>query len=307
MAWVKRGRIIEPRGQAAWVGTHAALPVVLERDGGDRVYFSSRDQHNRAHIGYATMSLAQGAPAPVFSTAAVLSPGALGAFDDAGVTSACIVAHESSLFLYYTGWALGVSVPFYLHAGLAVSDDGGLSFRRGSTAPLLDRVAVDPFLSASPWVLVDNGVWRMWYVSGTAWEDGAGGPRHRYHIKYAESRNGVHWQRHGVVCIDYASPEEYAFGRPCVVKDDDRYRMWYSFRGTAYRLGYAESPDGLVWTRQDDAHVLQASADGWDAEMVAYPVVAGPVERRVMLYNGNGFGRTGIGLATLTPSAPPTP
>lgn len=298
MAWVKRGLIIEPRGQAPWVGTHAALPVVLERDGGDRVYFSSRDQHNRAHIGYASVSFAQGSPPPVFSTGAVLSPGVLGAFDDAGVTSACIVAHDGRLFLYYTGWALGVSVPFYLHAGLAVSDDGGLSFRRVSTAPLLDRVAVDPFLSASPWVLVDNGVWRMWYVSGTAWEDGAGGPRHRYHIKYAESRDGVHWQRHGVVCIDYASPEEYAFGRPCVVKDPRGYRMWYSFRGTAYRLGYAESPDGLVWTRRDDAHVLQASADGWDAEMVTYPVVTGPASCRVMLYNGNGFGRTGIGLAT---------
>ena len=298
MAWVKRGLIIEPRGQAAWVGTHAALPVVLECGDADRVYFSSRDQHNRAHIGYATLLLTPGSAPPVFSEAAVLSPGTLGAFDDAGVTSSCITAHDGRLFLYYTGWALGVSVPFYLHAGLAVSDDGGLSFRRVSTAPLLDRVAVDPFLSASPWVLVDNGVWRMWYVSGTAWEDGASGPRHRYHIKYAESADGVRWIRQGVICIDYASPEEYAFGRPCVVKDASGYRMWYSFRGQAYRLGYAESPDGLVWTRRDDAHVLPASAEGWDSEMVAYPLVTGPADRRVMLYNGNDFGRTGIGLAT---------
>ena len=298
MAWVKRGLIIEPRGQAAWVGTHAALPVVLESGGADRVYFSSRDQHNRAHIGYATLSLTPGSAPPVFSEAAVLSPGALGAFDDAGVTSSCIVAHDGRLFLYYTGWALGVSVPFYLHAGLAVSDDGGLSFRRVSTAPLLERSDVDPYLTASPWVLVDNGVWRMWYVSGTGWEARADGSRHRYHIKYAESADGVRWIRHGVICIDYASPEEYAFGRPCVVKDASGYRMWYSFRGQAYRLGYAESPDGLVWTRRDDAHVLHASAQGWDSEMVAYPLVTGPVDRRVMLYNGNDFGRTGIGLAT---------
>lgn len=298
MAWVKRGLIIEPRGQAAWVGTHAALPVVLESGGADRIYFSSRDRHNRAHIGYATMSLAPGSAPPVFSDAAVLSPGALGAFDDAGVTSACLVAHDGRLFLYYTGWALGVSVPFYLHAGLAVSDDGGLSFRRVSRGPVLDRNDLDPFLSASPWVLVDNGTWRMWYVSGTEWEGGAASPRHRYHIKYAESHDGVQWQRRGVVCLDYAAPEEFAFGRPCVVKDADGYRMWYSFRGTAYRLGYAESPDGLVWTRRDDAHVLRASTDGWDSEMVAYPVVTGPASGRVMLYNGNGYGRTGIGLAT---------
>ena len=298
MAWVKRGLIIEPRGQAAWIGTHAALPVVLETGALDRVYFSSRDARNRAHIGYATLSLAPSPTTPVFSEAAVLSPGALGAFDDAGVTSSSIVAHDGRLWLYYTGWALGVNVPFYLHAGLAVSDDGGRTFHRRSAAPLLDRIDADPYLSASPWVLIDNGVWRMWYVSGTGWDDGAAGPRHRYHIKYAESVDGIRWVRHGLVCIDYAAPDEYAFARPCVIKDGARYRMWYSFRGHAYRLGYAESPDGLVWTRRDDEHVLPASASGWDSEMVAYPLVTGPVHRRVMLYNGNGFGRTGIGLAT---------
>jgi hypothetical protein len=28
MHWVKQGLIVEPGGQADWVGTHAALPVV---------------------------------------------------------------------------------------------------------------------------------------------------------------------------------------------------------------------------------------------------------------------------------------
>ncbi len=299
MPWVKQGLVIEPCGQAPWIGTHAALPVIHDVDGAQRLYFSSRDARNRSHIGYATLRLDKPSAPAVFSEAPVLSPGPLGAFDDAGVTSSCVVAHDGRLFLYYTGWALGVSVPFYLQAGLAVSDDGGLSFHRMSTAPLLDRIDVDPYLSASPWVIIDKGVWRMWYVSGTVWEARADGPRHRYHIKYAESGDGRHWTRQGVVCIDYASPDEHAFGRPCVVKDADGYRMWYSYRGAQYRMGYAESADGLAWIRRDSEHVIQASIEGWDSEMVTYPVVAGPVERRVMLYNGNGFGCTGIGLATL--------
>ena len=297
-SWLKHGLLLEPRGQAPWVGTHAALPVVLETGGGERVYFSSRDARNRAHIGFATVRLDQPSPQATWADAPVLSPGALGAFDDSGVTTSCLVAHDGRLWLYYTGWALGVTVPFYLQAGLAVSDDGGLTFNRTSAAPLLDRIAVDPYLSASPWVLVDNGVWRMWYVSGTGWDTRPDGPRHRYHIKYAESHDGLRWTRHGVVCLDYASPDEYAFGRPCVVKDAEGYRMWYSVRGDAYRMGYAESADGLSWTRRDGAHVVTPSAQGWDSEMVTYPVVAGEPGRRVMLYNGNGFGRTGIGLAT---------
>jgi len=233
-----------------------------------------------------------------FSRSAILSPGAVGTFDDAGVTSSCVVEHADCLYLFYTGWALGVSVPFYLHAGLAVSDDGGESFRRLSEAPLLERTAVDAYLTASPWVLIEDGVWRMWYVSGTEWQVTAAGPRHRYHIKYAESRDGARWDRRGLVCIDYQSPDEYAFGRPCVIKDADRYRMWYSRRGDSYRMGYAESRDGIAWTRDDERCVLDVSSgQGWDAEMVAYPVVADVAGERVMLYNGNGYGRTGIGLA----------
>ena len=205
--------------------------------------------------------------------------------------------HADRQYLFYTGWALGVSVPFYLHAGVAVSDDGGESFRRLSEAPLLERTVVDPYLTASPWVLIEDGVWRMWYVSGTEWQVTAAGPRHRYHIRYAESRDGARWDRRGIVCIDYQSPDEYAFGRPCVIKDADRYRMWYSHRGDSYRMGYAESKDGMVWSREDARCVLEVSDHGWDAEMVTYPVVADVGGERFMLYNGNGYGRTGIGLA----------
>ena len=298
MRWLKQGLIVSPNAQAPWVGTHAALPVVSSLKGRQRIYFSSRDAENRAHIGHVTLSLINRDEPQEFSRSAILSPGALGTFDDAGVTSSCVVERGDDIYLFYTGWALGVSVPFYLHAGLAVSDDGGESFRRVSEAPLLERTAVDAYLTASPWVLIEGGVWRMWYVSGTEWQVTPAGPRHRYHIKYAESRDGARWDRRGIVCIDYQSPDEYAFGRPCVIKDGDRYRMWYSRRGERYRLGYAESRDGIVWSREDERCVLDVSpGQNWDSEMVTYPVVADVAGERFMLYNGNGYGRTGIGLA----------
>ena len=42
---------------------------------------------------------------------------------------------------------------------------------------------------------------------------------------------------------------------------------------------------------------LERSADGWDKDMVAYPFVYQYGNRWYMLYNGNGFGRTGFGYA----------
>lgn len=296
MQWEKRGRVFEPAGQARWIGTHAALPAVDPAENPQRVFFSSRDLDGRSHIGFSSLTLGSSAPVHDVSVAPVLSPGRRGAFDDAGVTNSCLLRHQGKVYLYYTGWSLGVTVPFYLAAGLAISDDG-VTFRRTSEAPLLERTDVDPFLTASPWVLVDNGTWRMWYVSGTEWELVNGRPRHRYLIKYAESRDGLVWSRHGIVCIQYRDAHEYAFGRPCVLHDGERYRMWYSCRGDRYRLGYAESENGLSWTRRDEAAGLDASPSGWDSEMVTYPAVFRSAGRLHMLYNGNGYGRSGFGLA----------
>ena len=73
--------------------------------------------------------------------------------------------------------------------------------------------------------------------------------------------------------------------------------MWYSYRGPSYRIGYAESADGIVWTRRDSTSVVPPSESGWDSEMTTYPVVVRRGDRLYMLYNGNDYGRTGIGLA----------
>ena len=254
----------------------------------------------RAHIGYFELSLDAPHDILAVSPHAALSPGPLGAFDDSGVTSACMVSHGGRIYAYYTGWSLGKTVPFYLAVGLAVSEDGGHTFERVSPAPILDRTSVDPFLTASPCVMVEDGTWRMWYVSATEWRMMPEGPRHWYHIKYAESADGIHWRREGRVCIDYQSPDEYAIARPCVLREGGRYRMWYCTRGDRYRLGYAESDDGLGWTRLDASPeaALPPSSTGWDSEMVGYPTVISRGGTLHMFYNGNDYGRTGIGLAT---------
>jgi hypothetical protein len=293
--WIKRGVLFEPAGQASWIGTHAALPFVDEGAEGLRVFFSSRDARGRSHIGFVRLDLDDPERSGV-GAAPALAPGSLGAFDDAGVTNSCLIRDRGKYYLYYTGWSLGVSVPFYLAAGVAVSDDG-VTFHRVSRAPLLERNELDPFLTASPWVLVDGNVWRMWYVSGTSWDVVNAQPRHRYLIKYAESLDGCRWSRSGVVCIGYQDDREYAFGRPCVRRDGDIYKMWYSCRGERYQLGYAESPDGISWVRKDGEAGLLPSDEGWDSEMITYPAVFHHRGRLHMLYNGNDYGRTGIGLA----------
>jgi hypothetical protein len=299
-AWSKRGVLLAPPTGQPWAHSHAALPVVWSIDGSQAdLYYSPRDRRGRAHIACARLEVGlDGALAVIgHDPEPVLAPGSLGAFDDSGVTMSCLAESENATLLYYTGWTLGLTVPFYFYAGLAVRPRGQSVFTRVSTAPILDRDATDPYLTASPWVLYDHDTWRMWYVSCTRWERVDDDIRHYYHLRYAESADGIHWQRAGRVVVDFADEHEYAISRPCVIRDRDRYRMWFAARGDRYRLGYAESVDGIQWQRDDCRADLSPSDTGWDAEMIAYPAIADMGDRRYMLYNGNGYGRTGIGYA----------
>jgi hypothetical protein len=298
-AWLKRGPLWEPPGPISWAQSHAALPALDPIDA-DRfwLYFSSRDERGRSLIGRTELEVAGGAiEVGEFDPEPVLGLGELGAFDDSGLTNSWIAADGDWRLLFYSGWSLGQTVPFYFYAGLAVSEDGGQTFRRHSPAPVVERDAVDPYLTASPCVLHDGGRWRMWYVSGTGWSIDDGEPVHRYHLKYAESEDGFEWRRDGVVAIDYASEDEYAISRPCVVKAEDGSRMWFAARGERYRIGYAESEDGIGWRRDDSRAGIAPGPDGWDSEMACYPYVLRHREHEYMLYNGNGYGATGIGYA----------
>jgi hypothetical protein len=298
--WSKQGLLIEAPVPFAWASSHAAIPLAdLRRDGRLRIYFSARDDLGRAQIGSVDLDPRDPLRTAVFSARPRIGLGPLGAYDDSGVTSSCLVEDGGRQYQYFSGWSLGVTVPFYFFVGCAVSDNFGETWEKVSRSPVLGRNHVDPFLTASPWILIEDGLWRMWYVSGTGWEVVGGEPRHRYHIKYAESRDGIDWSRDGTVCIDYAAENEYAIARPCVVKDGDLYRMWYCSRGDAYRIGYAKSQNGVDWQRLDGQVGIDVSPGSWDAEMLAYPFVFDLEGERWLLYNGDGYGRTGVGYAVL--------
>jgi hypothetical protein len=300
MRWRKLGRIFAPVEIGEWGVSHASLPVAWRLDSHRwRVYFSPRDRRGRSHTGFFEFDPRRPDRLLRLAERPALSPGGLGTFDEDGAMASWIVAVDGRLRLYYIGWNRGVTVPFRNAIGAAESRDGGESFTRLSDGPLLDRDVHDPYFTASPCVLVADGRWRLWYLSGVAWEPAPEGPRHRYLIKHADSADGLDWRRSDRVCVGFRSADEHALARPCVLREPGGYRMWYSRRGASYRIGYAESADGLDWRRLDDEAGIDVSPAGWDSEMVAYACVFDADGERYMLYNGNGYGATGVGLAVL--------
>jgi len=294
------GLIFEPKGQYDWVVTHASAPFVMHMRGDIyRIYFHGRNRSNKSQPGYIEIDVKNPTDILYITPEPVLRVGKPGLFDDCGVLGPWIVQHDELLYMYYSGWMRGVTVPYYSAIGLAISEDQGATFRRYSEAPIIDRSSVDPYMVISGCVLKEKDVWRMWYSSAKSFELENGIPMYRYHIKYAESKDGIHWVREGRVCVDFDSEKETRIGRPCVVKEGSTYRMWYCYAIDAYRIGYAESEDGVHWLRKDEEVGIDVSKSGWDSEMICYPFVFEARGQKFMVYNGNSYGKTGLGYAIL--------
>ncbi len=296
--WRKMGLIIEPNKQLSWAQTHCMIPTPkVLGDGLVQIFFSGRDNQNRSHIGSATVDLKRYGRVIHYSSESVLSPGALGCFDDNGVTPSCVIdLQNGELAMYYIGWNPGSTVRMHIFGGLAISSDGGKSFTRWSRAPILERTITDPYLNTAPWVVKDGDGYRIFYVSGVSWihKD-----LPRYNIKTGFSKDGKTWIREGQVCIDFCNETENALARPFVIKEHGLWRMWFSYKGSHYRIGYAESHDGINWERLDHLVQMECSDHGFDSEMIEYAAIVPHESSYYMFYNGNNYGYDGIGLAVL--------
>lgn len=298
MKWKKLGLVFCPDNNYDWMVSHAANPVA-ENIEGDlfRIYFSCRDAQNRSSIGFIEIDITNPQKILKISDTPVLTYGELGLFDDSGTSMGCLVNVNGKRYLYYLGWNLGVTVPWRNSIGLAISERLNSPFVKYSKAPVLDRNEIDPYSVSYPWVMKEDKHWKMWYGSNLRWGQKQEDMDHL--LKYAESEDGINWLRKGHIAINFKNQFEYAMSKPCVIKEHGIYKMWYSYRGNSYRIGYAESQDGLNWQRKDEKVGIAVSAEGWDSQSIEYPNVFIHNEQYYMLYNGNQYGKTGFGLAVL--------
>ena len=218
----------------------------------------------------------------------LLTEGAPGQFDDSGAMVCCVASDNSRLEMYYIGWNVGIRVPFRNAIGLATLTGGRWVKASG---PVLDRSTYDPCFTASCWVMPEP--WRMWYTTCTSWDYMPDQwMRHRYHIAYAETTSSHRWNPTGLVAIPHTG-DDYAISRPCVWQDGC-YHMLYSYRGDEYRIGYAQSVDGVHWERQDET--IEVERSDFDDRAQCYPMTFEYDGQRYLLWNGNDYGHTGFAI-----------
>ncbi|QOZ70311.1 hypothetical protein [Bradyrhizobium arachidis] len=315
MKWRKLGKIFDPTEHKLPNDCleFAQSPQALVLKDRVRVYFSTRrrDEVGKylSHVAYVDFTRNMGEILDVCEHT-VIELGELGAFDEHGIFPMHVFDDGDRVLGFTTGWNRKASVSADSSIGLAVSTDGGRTFQKHGTGPVMTASLHEPFLIADSFVMSIGGIYYMWYIFGTRWKSFSetDPPDRVYKIACATSTDAINWQRNATQIIADCIGDDECQALPTVFSRDDVYHMYFCFRPchgfrekgrNSYRLGYAYSQDLISWTRDDSKGGIDLSQDGWDSQMQCYPHVFACDDRIYMLYNGNEFGKFGFGLAEL--------
>lgn len=306
MKVIKKGLIYKANGKHGFDYSHCHKPTPLIIDENTlRIYFGARDKNNKTRTTFIDLNKNNLHEIKYIHDKPILDLGKIGTFDDSGVNVSSVLRVGTDIYMYYIGVNTSTTVHMRNAIGLAISKDNGLTFDRLYEGAILDRTKDEPYYNGAVDVIKEGNLWKCYYTCGLKWEMVNNKPEISYHIKYATSTNGIDWQRDGITCIKPSNSIEVS-ARPCVFKENNIYKMFYSRRNitdfrvdvnNGYKGGYAESKDGINWVRMDDKFKLELSQEGWDSKAIAYPYLIKIENQNIIFYNGNEFGKSGFGYA----------
>lgn len=197
------------------------------------------------------------------------------------------------LVLATVAWLTGDAYAQSIPDGMLVRYAGNPLLTKGPSGSY-DQLKIGPraILREAP------NVWKMWY------EAVPGGNQST--TAYATSSDGLNWTEYaGNPVMSPSEPWEGAGGTnhedspTAVLHEDGLYKLWYhGISDTTRQIGYAESVDGLNWTKYAGNPVLAPGPAGaWDADTVCEPRVIHTGNQYVMFYTHCAASH-GIGLAT---------
>lgn len=211
-----------------------------------------------------------------------------------------MIFHEGQFHMFFnsfTAW------PGVIRIGYMTSEDG-YNWQMEQEEPVFtsDQVPYgDGHADVSSVIVTEDGTWALYFHTisdgqiGRATADSPLGPWTVDPDPVLNPGSAGAWDEEGVFW-------------PCVVPDDDGYRMYYAGKSPEETaIGYATSPDGITWMKYDDPEttdalyaesdpILTADAE-WERTNVDRPRVTRSPDGWAMIYQGGRVETRGLALS----------
>lgn len=279
------------------------VTVIQKEAGGYRMYFSWRSKKSIAMV-ESEDGLSWGDPV------IVLEPRSETGWED-DVNRISVIYHDGIYWMWYSGQVCGTIVneehKFYIDEekafswiGLATSQDG-INWKRQDQPVIRPNQPWEKKSLMCPHVMWDKELkkFRMWYSAGGWFEPDA--------IGYADSVDGIHWEKYEKNPILEAVPENLWEKERVTACQVTRFNEWYYMFYIGFedidkaRINMARSKDGVTgWIRHPDNPIIVGGrAGGWDCEATYKPfaIYEEEKDRWIMWYNGRRAYVEQIGVA----------
>lgn len=192
-----------------------------------------------------------------------------GGWNEQTVYEPSVIFHGSIFHMWYTS-SDDPLLPGPIHIHHAISSDGLTWVKDTLNNPVLSpgsNGSWDDLWVDSHCIIFVDSIYHMWY-------SGANGTFVR--IGHATSADGVTWTKDvDNPVLSYGTAGSWDYPRvegPNVIYDGSVYHMWYNGGShSAWRIGYATSPDGINWTKYAGNPVLNWGPQGnWDDTSVGF-------------------------------------
>lgn len=197
----------------------------------------------------------------------VLNPGPAGSWDENWIHLPSVLVINNTFHMWYTGHK-GTNRSFDFQIGHATSSDG-ITWTKDPNNPVLTRGATgawDYAWIAGPSVIYDGSKYHLWY--------GAYDGTNMIRFGHATSSDALTWTKdpsNPVLGRGYSTSWDYPrVDSPCVIFDGETFHMFYSGGNYfTWKIGYATSTDGSIWTKYASNPVLLPGQTGsWDSRAI---------------------------------------
>ena len=261
-----------------------------------RLFFNSRDTENRSSVYSIDVTYPEFLP-KYESIKLQMGFGRSSEYFSHGISLGQIFEVNGSKFVSIMGWKNDPIKHWEGRIGyIPLNKSGDLTTL--SDKPWINLDESDPISLSYPAVISEGGFLRVWYGSTITWDAGNGEMLHVIKEGLINLEGDLTKTE---ITVPYVLGEAQAFSRPAVLEINGKKLLAYSFRGnvTKYQIGFMWLNDFSTASQLNGIKSFKPSENSLENEMVEYPSFLTIGSNIYMLYNGNEFGKSGVGVALL--------
>jgi len=292
VAWT-RGLLLEPSQAPWWAQSHLGAGFGNWSGGRGSLIVGGRAIDNRSRLGELTVTLIDG----VVSVESV-SPQPLEGFSSGnsfysdGVSYPWLIEDDRGKSMLFTGWKRRNDGRFWNHLGIAA-----FSEKLKIWCPQPTPILPDELEGTGSAAAADPEGSQLAVTVFSGWEQVRGRDTPMYQVHWASLSRGKKCRLEGPI-EGLPRGTGIAVARPSFLATKRGLFAWFSVRvDHDYHVIGGEIIDGKFIGKP--TLDLNPSGIGWDANSCEYAHVSISGDYLVAPYNGDGFGKTGIGLAVM--------